>query len=450
MAITTDQSVLNILKAWYKDGLENLLFRNSPVVGAIKKTRVEGKTQNFAAIYSHGGAVSGDYTKAKAKAAQSAKNAEYKVEPGQIFSVCAYNAKEVQASLSSKGAYMKVAANKLFASSEGFRKTLAAALYGRGYGELAVITDAITVGDNTLTLPTDACMKLDVGSSVVAKASIEASTIASTGVVKSINGNTVVITFDTQVTGSANKFICLDGSIDASGNPILPMGLAGWLPTVGKRTGATWNSYIANNFFGVNRSTAADRLAGAFIAGGTGEAKATTVQKLVAAVRRHGAKDLMVILNDEDWMEIASTIQTTNAYMTSAASKKAAIQGYNTIGFAMSTSWTDSVYDDPYCPKGRFYVLDKNAIELWSYTNVDAASDGIANNEPGKADPMTQDAPQNQYALVVDDYLSVVPGADTIDGASTAVAINGFMSFVVLNPSNCGVGIFDGATPIDC
>ena len=46
------------------------------------------------------------------------------------------NAKEVAASRTNAGAYMRVGGAKMFAASESFRKTLAAALYGSGYGEL--------------------------------------------------------------------------------------------------------------------------------------------------------------------------------------------------------------------------------------------------------------------------------------------------------------------------
>ena len=163
MAISTEASILNILKVWYKDGVENLLFRNSPLLKEITKTRVEGKTQNFAALYGRGGAVSADFLVAQAKAAKTARNAEFSVVPGDLFSVYSMNAKEVQASLSKRGAYMKVAGNKLFAATEAFRKTLAASLYGRGFGEISYLDatslafTANTAADITLSFPAACC-----------------------------------------------------------------------------------------------------------------------------------------------------------------------------------------------------------------------------------------------------------------------------------------------------
>src|SRR5574344_158476 len=87
MAIMSNTNILSMLKIWYKDGVENLLFRNSPTLQKITKERVEGKQQNFNAMFGRGGAVSADYTKALANASTVARDVEFQVSPGQIFSV---------------------------------------------------------------------------------------------------------------------------------------------------------------------------------------------------------------------------------------------------------------------------------------------------------------------------------------------------------------------------
>jgi hypothetical protein len=42
-----DTNVMNLLKITYKDGIESLLFRNSPVLRDIPKERVSGKEYRF-------------------------------------------------------------------------------------------------------------------------------------------------------------------------------------------------------------------------------------------------------------------------------------------------------------------------------------------------------------------------------------------------------------------
>ena len=239
MAITANDNIKALLKVYYKDGVENLMFRNSPTLKKLAKNRIEGKSYNFSAMYGRGGAVAGDFTKAKALAATVSKNVEFTVEPGQVFSVYNMNAKEVQASQTQRGAYMKVAGAKMFAASEGFRKTLAASLFGSGYGELCFAPDGValtaSVADE-ITMTPDAIMKIDVGSELVVKTSVagDASSIKTTLSVQAINGLKVKVIPDTTYTTAASDVICLGGSIDASGAPLLPVGLGGWLPIIAK------------------------------------------------------------------------------------------------------------------------------------------------------------------------------------------------------------------------
>lgn len=457
MAISTEASILNILKVWYKDGVENLLFRNSPLLKEISKTRVEGKTQNFAAMYGRGGAVSADFLVAEAKAAKTARNAEFSVVPGDLFSVYSMNAKEVQASLTKKGAYMKVAGNKLFASAEAFRKTLAASLYGRGYGEIAILSDDYSFSANTpidIVLKDDEIIKIDVDSTLAVKDTVEDTVVKAKLTVQSINNNTVNVIPDTTVSATKGQILALDGSMDASGNAKLPMGLDGWLPVVGARSGSGWTNYITKTFFGVNRSVASDRLAGSFyVPANSAERKVDSIQQLLRKVRRLGSQADFIVMNDADWLEVSKEIETTNSYFTqtSGKNKKAYVSGASDLAFGFSTSWIDSVYDDPYCPKGKFYILDKSGIEYWTYTNADKIDDGVSGNNPGKqsADAMEGDGNENKaYGLIIDDFLSVNPGKSTSDGPAVEIALQFFGSLAITNPSLQGVGLF-GADSYD-
>lgn len=460
MAISADQSILSLLKVYYKDGVENLMFRNDPVLKALSKEKIEGKTYNFSAMYGRGGAVSANYTVAKKVAANNTKVAEFAVEPGQLFSVCSFNQKEVLASKTRAGAFMKVAGAKFFAATEAFRKQMAAATYGRGYGELCYsnYTTAIVKGTAfDLTLPSHAVMAIDIDSQLVLKATVESAVVKTGLTVTNINDATGVVTVvpDTAVAAPlATDVICFDGSMDAQGKPLLPIGLGAWLPTVGKRTGAGWNTYIKTKFFGVDRSVAPSRLAGAFV-DGTGDAKKIdTIIKLLKQARRQGSTADMIVMNDNDWAAVAKEIEATNTYMSitnngDGKRKKDASIGMSELTASFSTNFFDSIIDTPYCPEGVFYVLDKAAVEVAAYTNPSKLEDGIAGNEPGKPDPMTEegaDVENRPYQLIADDYLSIQPGQDTADGPASVVSLSLFGSIAVTNPSVCGVGIFAGAS----
>lgn len=459
MAISTNDNIKALLKVYYKDGVENLMFRNSPLLKKLQKNRIEGKTYNFSAMYGRGGAVAGDFTKARNLAASVSKNVEFAVEPGQLFSVYTMNAKEVQASVTRRGAYMKVAGAKMFAASEGFRKTLAASLYGRGYGELCFAPGSVSFTQDTaadITLPMDAIMKIDVGSELVIKTSVagDSTAIKATLSVNAITGTKVNVTPSATYETAATDVICLAGSMDASGAPLLPVGLGGWLPAVGSRSGLTWQTYINAKFFNVERKAAPDRLAGAFYVESSSTAKKTdAVEALLMQVRRQGSLADLIVMNDEDWLAMSAEIATSNTYFTqtSTKEKKQAAIGFDSFAASFSTNYVENIVDDPYCPKGEFFILDSTAVEFDTLTNTDKVDDGVAGNNPGKPDPMSDENNGHEadpYRLIIDDYINVQAGEADVNGPCSEVTLMLFGTFAVTNPSNCGHGLFYGANPV--
>ena len=461
MALNVSDAIKAILKTWYKDGVENLLFRNSPVVKKIKKTRVEGKEQAFSALYSSGGAVGANYTKAKARAAVTSRNVEFKVTPGQLFSCYSMNQQEVQASLSKKGAYMKVAGNKMFAANESLRKMLAGAFYGNGHGLIGSVktTSAVTWtagGSQTFAVQGSCAMKLAVGMGVVFTENVgDESDSLGPVEVTAINGNSVTFKNTTSasisLSASSTYYICYEGSTDASDNPLLPMGLMGWLPHKANRTGDTWTAYIGTSFFGVNRSVNVEALAGNYYKPAEDEAKYKSIEELIRRCRRYGSQANLIVMNDADWKTVAQATSLTNAYVTNGQGDKVKqTKGTSNMMFAFSTSWIENVYDDPYCPEGLFYVLDLDTIELWTYTNVEKFdNDGVAGNEPGKPEiPDVDGDEKHEMGLIFDDILNVQPGSGSDNGPDVLVSLSVYGSFVVLNPSVNGVGIFYNQTPL--
>lgn len=449
MAISTEAGILAMLKTYYaKEGLQNLLYRNDPLLKDIKKERIEGKQANFSALYSRGGAVSANYLTAKKLATQTAQAKEFQVTPGQLFSACVFNNKELLASKSLKGAYINVASAKFFANAESFRKTMAVALYGSGHGELftyaAAATDTIpasqAIGSEvSFTFPKYAIMGIDIGSELEIKTSAAATSAVNTLTVTKIDGTTVyakIATATTTAVSLASDVVCISGCTDGSGNPLLPIGLDGWLPA-----GSISSS---DNFYGVNRSEARDRLAGTVITAGAGTAKYEAIEEGILALRRMGSLCDKIVMNDEDFLAMAKEIETKTYFTKADGGKKSkAVAGYDGFGFAVSSNWVDNVIDSPYCPKGKAYILSSDTIELWTYTNADKINDGVAGNEPGKPDVAASDTVQDKpYQLLVDDMFTVSPGTDTADGAAALVALNFYGTFVITNPSVNGVVVF--------
>lgn len=442
MAITAEQGILAMLKTYYaKDGLVNLLYRNDPLLKKIKKERVEGKQANFSALYSRGGAVSASALVAEKLAKTTAQAKEFQVVPGQLFSACIFNNKELLASKTLRGAYINVASAKFFANAESFRKTLAVALYGTGHGELFTVGASqgeLTGTSVNVEFPKSAIMGIDIGSEIEFKATADAVSTASTptGVVSAINGTTVSIT--PSITGAiANTVACISGCTDASGNPLLPVGLAGWLPKTNPATN--------DSFFGVNRSIARDRLAGTYIAGTSTQKKYEVIEEGILALRRMGSLCDLIVMNDEDYLALKHEIDEKTYFqkVDGGKGKGKAELGYKDFGFSVSSNYLDNVIDSPYCPKGTAYILDSGTVELWTYTNADKVSDGITENEAGKPDVNGETDVQNKpYQLLVDDMFSIKSGETTVDGDAAIVKLNFYGNFVITNPSVNGVITF--------
>lgn len=449
MAISTSASILAMLKVYYKDGVENLMFRDSPVLGKLKKERVEGKTVNFSAIAGAGGAVAGDYLIAAAGASSDVGAVEYAVEPGQLWSTYSVNVAEVQASASKRGAYMKTAGASMFNSTKNFRKAFAAAFYGKGFGEIALYDGtALTSGTAVdITLPAYATMAILPGTKLEVKTTLASANKKVTLTVNKIKSSTSInVTPDTTVTPLTTDYVCLKGSVDAAGHALLPIGMGGWLPT---------DRQSLSTFFGVDRSVNPDAMAGVFYdaTSNANEKKSVSVQKLLQQVRRQGSKADLIIMNDEDCLEFSREIEATNTYFTatSTKAKKEASVGFNSFSASFSTNYIDNIIDDPFCPKGRFYVLDSDVIELDSWTSAKPTEGSVAGNEPGKDNPMEYDGDgktETPNGLVIDDYLNVQPGTDTVHGPALRVSLMFIGAFIVRDASVCGVGKFYGASGI--
>ena len=434
----TDSSILAMLKTYYaKAGLGNLLYRNDPLLKMLgnKAERIEGKVQPFSALYSRGGAVSADATVATELASTTAQAKEFNVTPGQLFSSCVYTNKEVLASRTKAGAYVPVATAKMFAALESFRKTLAIALYGTGHGDLFTLSGdfaAMSVGtDVTQTWPTNAIYGVDPGSVVVYKTNLndpDSSAVAA-GTVKSVNpaAGTVVITPTVSGTPQTGAVVCLKGCTDDEGNPLLPVGLAGWL---------NGNVQSNDNFFGVNRSVAPERLAGVNYVAQSGEAKYLSIEKALLNVQAYGSQADVIVLNPVDALALQQEVESKTYFTKVDGGKKAKAEiGYDGMGISIIGSFLDRVITSPYCPKGKAYILDTETVKLWVYSNADKIDDKQGDFDTVKDVSETgEDVSQRPYQLLVDDLFTLNPSAITKDGAGTLVLVNFLGEFVVTEP----------------
>lgn len=452
MAVT-GADLIGLYKVWYSDHeIESLLFRNSPVARSAKKTRIGGKQYNFPALYGRGGACAGDMTVAASAAANSqAKVAEFSVSEGQMFSVFNITQKEIMASMNPRGAYAPAAVVKMYAAMESFRKLFATSLYGTGFGEVGnAIVKTLIVGSNTADFADKSMVvKLDIGSvfRVTNGATPGSALRTSVNTVTAIDGTSVTFTATAIETWAATDYVVLEGCRDGGGAALLPVGLGGWLPSIANRSGGTWTSYIGTAFFGVTRSVAPDRLAGQFILRNTGasEKYADAIVRGLQAVRTAGGDPHKIVVSPDIYSKIIAEVNAQTTFFQSTDVGKAksknneVVKGLNEMSFLFSTSWLDTLIDDPYCPTYLGYILDDDQMEFACLSNVETPmNEGLADNAAGTQSVNGAPDVTDMYKFILEDYLTVNPGTNTVGGPAEQVSLNLYGNWVLRAPAhNC-------------
>lgn len=449
-AVTSDAGVLTVYKEWYTDkDMESLLWRASPTLRAIVKNRVGGKTYNFAANYGSGGGCAGDATVAATNAASgTSKSAQFSVQPGQLFSIFTVSAKDVLASENIRGAFVPVPVVKMYDGTAAFRRLFATALFGMGFGEIGHAVVATTVvGSNTVDfVEQDVVQKLDIGSVfLVTNGALPSSTLrTSVNTVTGIDGTRVTFTATAIETWAATDWVEIQGCRTGS-TPLLPVGLAGWLPSLASRTGATWTTYIGTSFNGVDRSVFPARLAGNYVQRDTGGAekyKDCIVRGLLAA-RNAGGNPQWLVINPRDYQTVLAEFNGTQQLLQSTnvagakGSKPQAVNGFEETKYAYSSSWVDKVYDDPYCPRFTAYILDEETIEFAMLSNANTpTNDGITANNTGVQAVNGVSTPdmKSAYSFIFDDYVTVQPSTLASDGPALQVVLQLYGSFALRAP----------------
>jgi hypothetical protein len=454
-----DAQVRAILKRIYKDGVESLLFRNSPVLSKIKKEVYDGAELAFPAIYARSPACSSWYPTAKKQAAADSTKAIQWIVPldqRQMFSVFNISQKEILASKTRKGSFIPAIKLKSFGAMEALRKQLAVALYGDGSGKFGEVgkagtfTTPLSVGTNTITLADHALMGIDVGSHFqLANATTGiAGAGASVNTVVSIDGNTVTFTATAADTVATGQPLVYEGS-SAGSNTLAPYGLSSWAPATNR----------GSTFCGVDRSPAPDRLSGHFLDDSAlakaSNRKVDSIRKAIKIARRFGSpvSEFMVAVNDNDYEAITKELddkmrlfQDDNGASGSGTRRAS---GQKEISWAFATTLLDIVIDDPYVAEGEYWMFRPEDVSFVTYSNtapIGNLSEGAEGNAEGRADPLGgPDIGEQPMQINLDDLFTIAPAQEGGDGEAVAVSANVFGSFVVWNQANIVRGRFPAA-----
>lgn len=455
LGVTQDTSAIAALKEFYGvQDIETLVFRNSPTLGRIKKVRVGGKYVPLPMATYGSGAVTSDYTQVTNQAANSNLTLTMQVTPGRLFSSFVLDPEEFLASQGDRAAFISILALKAMLALDDLKKTLASCLFHSGFLDLGTVA-AVDTSRLYVDVNPDVAMAISPQSQLLFAASTSSAyRDPNAVVVQSVAtqpSGLVRITFTSAyVAGVAvADTIFIKGGRDLNLAPNAPVGLAQWLPTVGGRTGTTWTTYIATNFFGVNRSVAPDRLAGQFVQrnSGAGESYTAALLRAIKLVRRGGGLPDTIVVNDDDFATIVNDALANRTFYqdvngANKGGKNAVTQGITQFQMNFSTSWINTVLDDPYCPKGTAYVLDSETLRLFGISNVTPVTDDLpASNEPGAPKAAGSPEPNTMFQFLTDDMYTTTPIA-LQSGPGIRYDYQLYGAFAVTAPAHNAVVLF--------
>ena len=453
-----------ILKEWVSEGqVWNLLFRGSPTLALFEKFRAGGKYYRVPMMTSRGGCVLGDYSLLATYISKRPKNADCQVGYGNCFTGNYVDSKEYNASEMGAGAFVQLIKEFFFATCEALRQTESAAIFGSGLGDIGIVKSVDTSSQLYFTCAQWGAMAIDIGSQLVfatgpyATGALRSASPVEVSAVEGVQGtNDVKVTVSSgfAATVAAGDWVCLYGFRASTATPLNFQGLRAWLPTIGDRTGSTWTTYIGTTFNNVDRSVYVDRLAGNYILrdDAANEKYSDAVVRGIRACRRMGGTPDAIVLNDVDFATIISEIDAYKQYFQKingpdSAGKVEITKGLSAMMFAMSTSWVQYVIDDPYCPQGIGYVLEKGTWGLAMLSNPSPLKENIpSTNEAGTLEAASAGGAPGNYQWNVDDYIDTTP-TDVANGPGLRIAIKAYAALFCRQPGHNAVIKFDVSMP---
>lgn len=372
--------MLALCKTVYEDGVANDKYQASQFLSDMIKEGAEfGKEIKYAAQYGDGGNFGVEYDLLSNDIVTGVQNLEWTMEPGRIMGLFTINQPDMLMTDTDKKAYMDALANNMSGCYSGMSRTLATFLYGGKAGVIDQLQADMTISTLTnqyIALTTAGALKLDVGSRIVfatagsAGAAVPTSSLAASGAyatVTSWDDTGVYVTFDSAFSGVtlyAGDYIELyTARRGTTYNGI--EGLPDIIPSLNGRSGSDWESYIATEFRGVDRSLAVSKLAGQYVAADSTASTPNTdaLVKLLKKVKRAGrrSEDIRMVINDESFESLMSELKGNTWQSSNAANggKVAATAGMNNIGVAFEEAFTNKLYTDAYCTEGKVYAYDK-------------------------------------------------------------------------------------------
>lgn len=326
---------------------QNLASRDRVLLSLVKKVGGFTGTSFVVPIqYGNNMGVSADFLTAQA-GADVLKGIAPAITRAKKYGVGTIDAESAAASGDDKGAFIRLVTNAMDSTVDELGHQLAIALYGAGDGSIGKVS-SVAGGVITLTQPDDAShfAKGMIINANPNQTGNSGSMRVGDGTVSAVDEDAGTVTYTGTITSIApGDFVYAKGNYDSD-----IKGLSAWLPLTAPTGG--------DNFFGVDRSVAPQRLAGWRVTT-TSVSIEENLKKLAAKIRRAGGRPKHAFLSPINWNTLQNNLESKVIRDPGGQGEF----GYDSLVMATPAGMV-RVYADPECPPDRGFLVDMSTAVL--------------------------------------------------------------------------------------
>ena len=416
------------LKTLYPKGVPlSLTLKDNPFWAMVEK-KSDFFGANLTLPFRYADPQNGSRTFATALAGRATGNSKLKAAVlyrGRQYGAVQIDRETILASANDAGAFLAARKMEIDGMLNEMGRRIGIDLFADGSGIRSSINDSNYASTTSYTLANaDDVTNFEVGQQIGLTAAIPAFGVAATPVGTTANPYIVAIDRDagklsfsltvggaptalmgtgifTGLTNSTQYFIFLLGDNVATGatspSTSAIVGLGAWLPVVAPVGG--------DNFFGIDRSADASRLAGVRF-NGTGLPLEELFIKAAARVARDGGRPDTVIMNYSQWANFSTSLGSKVRY----TEKSVGDVGFTTLQIS-GPKGELTVVPDQNCPIGKAYMLQ---MDTWCFHHLEECPSLITiGNVGGALQEATADAIQVR-AAALGQLMCTAPGYNAV------------------------------------
>lgn len=343
------------LKQHYtSDRIENMVYADNPLLALLPKyEQFGGRNLPVPVIFGNPQGRSRTFATAQSNKTNS-QLVDFVLTRVKDYSLASIDNETIEASKGNANAFMEAATTEIDGAMQAATRSLAISLFGSGSGSIGQVSAGFT-GTSMQLSDIEEVTNFEVGMELVFSSangggSVKSGSITVTGV----NRDSGVVTVDAGSaidggTGPAtDDFIFVEGDYDLS-----LKGLEAWLPATAPTSG--------DNFFGVDRSQDASRLAGVRY-DGSSEPIEEALIGAASRVAREGGKPSHCVMSYSKFAELEKALGSKVQYVDLKVSADIGFRGIIVNG----PRGPIRVIADQNCPASVAYMLQLDCWKLYS------------------------------------------------------------------------------------